>query len=54
MDADGWRRKLISCNFGNVGEDLRKSIVEMAKRLKMSKKKCKLSCRLPSMQINPN
>ena len=33
MDADGLRRKLISCNFGNVGEDLRKSKVEMAKRL---------------------
>ena len=33
MDADGWRRILISGNFGNVGEDLRKSIAEMAKRL---------------------
>ena len=33
MDADGWRRILISGNFGNVGEELRKSIAEMAKRL---------------------
>ena len=33
MDPDGWRRILISGNFGNVGEDLRKSIAQMAKRL---------------------
>ena len=33
MNADGWRRILIPGNFGNVGEDLRKSIAEMAKRL---------------------
>ena len=33
MDADGWRRILISGNFGNVGEDLQKSITETAKRL---------------------
>ena len=32
MDADGWRRILLSGNFGNVGEDLRKSIAGMAKR----------------------
>ena len=50
MDAGGCRRMLISGNFGNVGEE-RKSIAEMAKRL--SKKKCKLSCCFPSMQINP-
>ena len=37
MNADGWRRKLISCNFGNIAEYLRTSIAEMAKRL--SKKK---------------
>ena len=33
MDADGWCRILTSSNFGNVGQDLRKSIAEMAKRL---------------------
>ena len=32
-DADGWRCIVISVNFGNVGEDLRKSIAKMAKRL---------------------
>ena len=33
MVADGWCRILTLSNFGNVGQDLRKSIVEMAKRL---------------------
>ena len=33
MDADGWRRILISGNFRNVGEYFRKSIAEIAKRL---------------------
>ena len=33
MDADGWCRILTSSKFGNVGQDLRKSIAEMAKRL---------------------
>ena len=33
MDADGWRRILISGNFGNAGEDLRKSMAETAKIL---------------------
>ena len=33
MEADRWRHILISVNFGNVGEDFRKSIVEMANRL---------------------
>ena len=33
MDADGWRRILIPGNFGNVGEDLWKSIAEKAKIL---------------------
>ena len=31
MDADGWHRILISGNFGNLGEELWKSIAEMAK-----------------------
>ena len=35
MDTDGWRLILISGNFGNVAEDLRKSIAEMTKRLKL-------------------
>ena len=33
MDDDGWQRVLISGNFRNVGEALRKSLAEMAKRL---------------------
>ena len=33
MDADEWHRILISGNFGNVGEDIRNSIAEMAKTL---------------------
>ena len=33
IDTDGWRRILIPGNFGNVGEDIRKSIAERAKRL---------------------
>ena len=33
MDTDGWGLILISGNFGNVAEDLRKSIAEMAKRI---------------------
>ena len=32
-DADGWCRILISGNFGNVGEELRKPIAEIRKRL---------------------
>ena len=33
QDADGWHRILILGNFGNVEEDFRKSVAEMAKRL---------------------
>ena len=33
MDTDGWRRILISGNFGNVREDLRKSVAGMARRI---------------------
>ena len=33
MDADGWRLILISGSFGNVGEDFRKSMAEITKRL---------------------
>ena len=33
MDPDRWCHILISSNFGNAGEDLRKSIAEMAKRI---------------------
>ena len=32
LDADGWRRILMSGNFGS-GEDLRKAIADMTKRL---------------------
>ena len=33
QDADGWHLILILGNFGNVEQDLRKSVAEMAKRL---------------------
>ena len=33
LDADGWRRILMSRNFGISGEDLKKAIVDMTKRL---------------------
>ena len=33
LDADGWCHILISGNFGNVGEEFRKSIAKMAKSL---------------------
>ena len=33
LDADGWRRILMSGNFGLPGEDLRKAISDMTKRL---------------------
>ena len=31
LDADGWRRILVSRNYGNVGEDLRTSLANMLK-----------------------
>ena len=31
LDADGWRRILVSINYGNVGEDLRTSLANMLK-----------------------
>ena len=33
MDADGWRRILVSKNYGNVGKDLRKTIARLTKSL---------------------
>ena len=33
MDADGWRRILISKNFGTAGKDLRKAIAKMSRTL---------------------
>ena len=33
LDADGWRRILMSRNFGTSGEDLREAIADMTKRL---------------------
>ena len=33
LDADGWRRILMSGNFGSPGEDLRKAVADMTKRL---------------------
>ena len=34
LDADGWRRSLMSRNFGTSGENLRKTIGDMTKRLR--------------------
>ena len=57
MDADGWRCILISGNFGNVGEDLRKSIAEMAKRLCQERSAnylaASLTCRLIPLDKQP-
>ena len=33
MDADGWRRILVSKNYGKVGKDLRTSIAKMTQNL---------------------
>ena len=33
MDADGWRRILISKNYGNAGKELRGAIAKMAQML---------------------
>ena len=33
LDSDGWRRLLISKNYGVIGKDLRTAIAEMAKNL---------------------
>ena len=33
LDADGWRRILISKNYGNIGKDLRSSIAKMTQNL---------------------
>ena len=33
LDADGWRQILMSGNFGSSGQDLRKAIADMTKRL---------------------
>ena len=33
LDADGWRRMLVSKNFGKAGKDLRTSIAKMTQQL---------------------
>ena len=33
MDADGWRRILLSKNYGNIGKDLREAVAGMARKL---------------------
>ena len=33
LDADGWRKILISCSFGAASSDLRKTFVLFVKRL---------------------
>ena len=34
LDADGWRRTLMSGNSGSSGEGLRKAIADITKRLR--------------------
>ena len=57
MNPDGWRRILIPGNFGNVGEDLRKSIAEMAKILCQERRAnylaAFLACRLIPLDKQP-
>ena len=57
MDAVESRRILILCNFRNVGEDFRKSILEMAKRLCQEKSAdyfaTFLACRLIPLDKQP-
>ena len=43
LDADGWKRKLVSKNFGKVGADLRRFIAEMARKLCTREVKIKVS-----------
>ena len=57
LDADGWRRILMSGNFGTSGEDLIKAVADMTKRLcqdnTVKHLKAFLACRLISLDIQP-
>ena len=57
MDTERWCRILISVNFGNVGENFQKSIVEMAKRLCQERSEdylaSFLACRLIPLDSQP-
>ena len=59
LDADGWRRMLVSRNYGKYGVELRKSIATMAKRLSthefndFSSLEPYVSCRLIPLDKNP-
>ena len=57
LDADGWRRILLSANFGTSGEDLRKAIADMTKRLCRDKTakhlEAFLACRLIPLNKEP-
>ena len=51
LDADGWRRILLSANFGNTSEDLRKAIAQMTRRLCTDKNAQNISAFLASRLI---
>ena len=57
MEAESWRRILISGNFGNVGKDFRKSTAEMTKRQCQGKRfnylVAFLACRLIPLNKQP-
>ena len=58
MDADGWRKKLCSNNFGNANVDLRKAIANFIKKICTEKVsavsiKAFVACRLIPLDKNP-
>ena len=57
LDADGWRRILMSGNFGTSEEDLRKAIAGMTKRLRQDNTvkhlEAFLACRLIRLDKQP-
>ena len=58
MDADGWRRILVSNNFGKSNFDLRKAFAEVVKKLCIGKDQSStleafLACRLIPLDKNP-
>ena len=58
MDADGWRKKLCSNNFGNANVDLRKAIANFIKKICTEKVSAVsievfVACRLIPLDKNP-
>jgi hypothetical protein len=46
LDADGWRRILVSKNFGNVGKDLRCALSGFAQKVTVVPSKSKLKLKM--------